>query len=68
MQNLFSHECEVDLADNTKTPKPFSSPHQMVNCLARGTAASTTDFVSLGIRQASENSPKTHHEIEGGGP
>jgi len=25
----------------TKTPKPFSSLHQIVNCLARGTAAST---------------------------
>jgi hypothetical protein len=52
---------------NTKTPKPFSSLHQMVNCFARGTAASTTDFVSLGIRQPWKNSPKTHHGIEGGG-
>ncbi len=43
-------EIRAASARSTNTPKPFSSLHQMVNCFARGTAASTMDFVSLGIR------------------
>jgi len=46
------HEVRAAPLGNTKMPKPFSSLHQMVNYFSRGTAASTTDFVSLGIRRA----------------
>jgi hypothetical protein len=44
----------------TKTPKPFKSLHQIVNCLSRGVAASTTDLVSFGISEASQ---KTHQRL-----